>query len=118
MRVAIPVTKGRVDGPGEGEEVLIYEIDGDEVKLVEKYENPALKATAARGAHMLKSALDKGVDAVIVAEIGPPGVRLLKGKAKIFLAEGLTVEEALEKLKKGELQETDKPTHDEHHHGF
>ncbi len=118
MRVAIPVTNGRVDGPGEGQEVLIYEINGDDAKLLERYENPALKATAARGAHMLKSALDKGAVAVILAEIGPPGVRLLKGKAKIFLAEGLTVEEALEKFKKGELQETDKPTHEEHHHEF
>ncbi|BDC18015.1 NifB/NifX family molybdenum-iron cluster-binding protein [Acidianus sp. HS-5] len=118
MRIAIPTTNGRVDGPGEGEDVLIYEINGDDIKLVEKYENPALKATAARGARMLKSALDKGVNAVIVAEIGPPGVRLLKGKAKIYLAEGLTVEEALEKFKRGELQETDKPTHEEHHHEF
>lgn len=116
MKVAIPVTNGFVDGPGEGLEVMIYQLEGDKFTLVEKYENPALRATAARGLHMLKSALDKGVNAVIVSEIGPPGVRLLKGKAKIYLAPGLKVEEALEKLLKKELPETDKPTHDEHHH--
>lgn len=115
MKVAIPVTNGYVDGPGEGLEVIIYEIKDGKPYLVERYENPALKATAARGAHMLKSALDKGVNAVIVAEIGPPGVRLLKGKAKIYLAPGLKVEEALDKLIKGELIETDKPTHEHHH---
>ncbi|AWR96394.1 diguanylate cyclase [Acidianus sulfidivorans JP7] len=115
MKVAIPVTNGIVDGPGEGEEVHIYEISDNKINLVEKYENPALKATAARGAHMLKSVLDRGVNAVIVAEIGPPGVRLLRGKVKIYLGEGMREEEALEKLIKGELKETDKPTHGEHH---
>ncbi|MEJ2779292.1 NifB/NifX family molybdenum-iron cluster-binding protein [Stygiolobus sp. CP850M] len=116
MKVAIPVTNGFVDGPGEGLEVMIYQLEGGKFTLVEKYENPALRATAARGLHMLKSALDKGINAVVVAEIGPPGVRLLKGKAKIYLAPGLKVEEALERLLKGELPETDKPTHDEHRH--
>ncbi|AWR94153.1 NifB/NifX family molybdenum-iron cluster-binding protein [Acidianus brierleyi] len=117
MKVAIPVTNGLVDGPGEGEKVQIYFLEGDKIELVEEYENPALKATAAPGAHMLKSALDKGVNAVVVAEIGGPGVRLLSGKAKIFLAPNMKVEEALKKLIKNELIETDKPTHEhgEHH---
>jgi len=116
MKVAIPVTNGKVDGPGEGLEVYIYEIKDGEARLIEKYENPALRATTSRGIHMLKSALDRGINAVIVAEIGPPGVRLLKGKVKIYLAEGLDVKEALDKLIRGELMETDRPTHEQHHH--
>ncbi|MEM0092566.1 MAG: diguanylate cyclase, partial [Saccharolobus sp.] len=44
MKVAIPVTQGFVDGPGEGEEVHIYEIENNNVRLIEKYENPALNA--------------------------------------------------------------------------
>lgn len=120
MKIAIPVTDNFVTGPGEGEEVQIYEINGNEIKLLEKYENPALKAIVARGVYMLKSALDRGVNAVIVTEIGPPGVRLLQGKAKIYLAEqGITVDEAIRKFIKGELKETNKPTHgDYHHHEF
>ncbi|ARM74869.1 NifB/NifX family molybdenum-iron cluster-binding protein [Acidianus manzaensis] len=118
MKVAVPVTNDRIEGPGEAEEVHIYEINGNEIKLLEKYENPALKAMAARGVHMLKSALDRGVNAVIVAEIGSPGVRLLQGKAKIYIAENMQVNEALEKLIRGELKETNKPTHEEHHHEF
>lgn len=115
MKIAIPVTNGKVDGPGEGLEVHIYEIKDGKASLIEKYENPALRATAARGVHMLKSALDRGINAVIVSEIGPQGVKLLKGKAKIYLAEGLDVNEALDKLIRGELMETDRPTHDHHH---
>ncbi|MEM0016714.1 MAG: NifB/NifX family molybdenum-iron cluster-binding protein [Saccharolobus sp.] len=114
MKVAIPVTQGFVDGPGEGEEVHIYEIENNNVRLIEKYENPALNAMMHRGLYMLKSALEKGVNAIIVAEIGPPGVRLLQGKAKIYLATNMKVQEALEKLIKGELIETNKPTHGEH----
>ncbi|BCS93827.1 hypothetical protein L3N51_00573 [Metallosphaera sp. J1] len=116
MKVAVPVTNGMIDGPGEGLTVRIYEVD-EKIRLIEEYENPALKATAARGIYMLRSALDKGVTAFVVAEIGPPGVRFLEGKAKIYIAEG-RVEDALDKLIKGELMETHEPTHGEHHgHG-
>lgn len=117
MKVAIPVTNGYVDGPGEGLKVQIYELDGGQYKLVEEYDNPALRAMTARGAHMLKSAIDRGVQAFIVAEMGPPGFRLLQNyKIKAYLAEGLEVKEALERMLRNELQEIVKPTHEEHHH--
>lgn len=117
MKVAIPVTDGYVDGPGEGLKVQIYEVESGQHRLVEEYDNPALKAIAARGAHMLKSAIDRGVDALIVAEMGPPGFRLIQSyKIKAYLGNGLHVNEALEKLIKGELEEIKRPTHEEHHH--
>ncbi|QIW25383.1 diguanylate cyclase [Sulfolobus sp. S-194] len=117
MRIAIPVTNGYVEGPGEALKVQIYEVEGQEYKLIEEYDNPALKAMAVRGAHMLKSAIDRGVNAVIVAEMGPPGLRLLQNyKIKAYLAEGLDVKTAIEKFIKGELPEIIKPTHEEHHH--
>ena len=117
MKVAIPVTNGYVDGPGEGLVVQIYEVENGQYKLIEEYENPALRAMAARGVHMLKSAIDKGVKAVIVAEMGPPGFRLLQNyNVKAYLGEGLDVKTALEKLIKNELPELKGPTHEEHHH--
>jgi len=114
MRVAVPVTDGVVDGPGEGEVVRIYEV-GSDVKLIEEYENPAKYAMAARGVHMLKSALERGAEAFIVAEIGPPGLRYLESKAKIYLGKGYPVELALERFMKGELPEIKEPTHGHHH---
>ncbi len=116
MKVAVPVTNGYVDGPGEGEKVRIYEVNGKEFKLVEEYDNPALTAMYVRGVHMLKSALEKGATAFILVEIGPPGIRFLQGKAKVFLAEpGTPADEAVKMLTEGKLNETDKPTHGEHH---
>ncbi len=111
-KVAIPVTGKLVTGPGEGEVVRIYDM-ADTPTLIEEYPNPALKAVAARGAHMLKSALDRGATVFLVTEMGPPGVRLLQGKAKAYLVEdGTTVEEALLLFSQGKLPELLKPTHE------
>ncbi|BDC18882.1 hypothetical protein HS5_17720 [Acidianus sp. HS-5] len=49
---------------------------------------------------MLKSALEKGTNAIILTKIAPSRFNFIKGKAKLFLVNGL-VEEVLEKLKKG-----------------
>lgn len=49
MKVAISATNGKIDTPGNGKEILIYEIEGDNVKLVERYDNPALNAGPTRG---------------------------------------------------------------------
>ncbi|MGC9105505.1 MAG: NifB/NifX family molybdenum-iron cluster-binding protein [Thermoprotei archaeon] len=117
MRVAVPVTNGYVDGPGEAEKVRIYELNGTEIKLVEEYPNPALTKEMARGVWMLKSGLEKGAKAFIVAEIGPPGFRLLKeAGASIYVVDPMPAEEALKLLAEGKLQEATGPTHGEHHH--
>ena len=117
MRVAIPVSNGYVDSPGEGLEIYIYEVERDEIRLLEKYENPALKVSSERGVRMIKSILDRGVDAVIVSEIGEHGIRiLLAKKITVYLAPNMRVEEALSKLIRNELPITDKPTHHHHHH--
>nr|WP_236753510.1 hypothetical protein [Acidianus sp. HS-5] len=75
-------------------------MEGDNVKLVERYDNPALNAGTTRGVYMLKSALEKGTNAIILTKIAPSRFNFIKGKAKLFLVNGL-VEEVLEKLKKG-----------------
>ena len=84
MKVALPVTDNNITGPGEAMEVHIYEIVNGEYKLIDKYENPALRATMTSGIYMLKSIIDKNVDALIVTEIGEPGVRFLKNKIIIY----------------------------------
>lgn len=111
-RVAIPVSGENITGPGEGLEVHIYEIDNGKYKLIEKYENPALKASMTRGIHMLKSALDKKVDAIIVSEIGEPGVRFLKGKMKIYYSNNLNENDALDYYVNGKLGEIETGTHE------
>lgn len=115
-RIAIPVNGVNITGPGEGLEVHIYEIDKEKYKLFDKYENPALKASTTRGIHMLKSVLDKKVDAIIVSEIGAPGVRFLKDKIKIYYSNNLNETDAINSYINNKLEELTVATHDVSHH--
>ena len=116
MRIAIPVSNGLVSGPGEGDEVWIVEVKDDgSYEVVERYENPARQAQWARGVAMLRSVLDRGVDAVILSEIGPPGYRWAVGKGiRVYIFEG-QVEDAIRAFIDGQLSEAQGPTHGEHH---
>ncbi|MFG1391110.1 NifB/NifX family molybdenum-iron cluster-binding protein, partial [Acidiplasma aeolicum] len=82
--LAVPVTGDEVTGPGEGMEIHIYSIDGKNAKMIESYENPALKAYMTRGIYMLKSILEKNVRYLIVSEMGGPGFRFVKNKIKLY----------------------------------
>ncbi|WP_337859893.1 diguanylate cyclase [Ferroplasma sp.] len=110
VKVAVPVTDGKVDCPPLGQEIYIYDIS-DFAKLVEIYDNPAKTAKSVPGMIMLKSALDKDVSAFIVNEIHSPGVMFLKGNKfandniKIFLAENERLEDAIKKYVKKELKD-------------
>jgi len=76
MKVVISETGGRVDGPGEGEELAIYEIAEGRYKLIERVENPARHARMARGAAALAEARRRGAQALVVSEIGPRGFEM------------------------------------------
>ena len=71
MKVAVVETNLIVEGPGEGQTVQIYETE-PAPRGVEEYQNPALTATTTRGIWMLKSAMEKGATAIVVAEAGSP----------------------------------------------
>ncbi|MGC8949042.1 MAG: NifB/NifX family molybdenum-iron cluster-binding protein [Thermoprotei archaeon] len=116
MKVAVPVTNGYVSGPGEGLEVHVYEIEGNIIKFLEKYANPASKAITAKGIYMIRSILERNVNAIIVTEIGQHGFKMLSGKVTVYLAPQIRVEDALSKLIKNELQMIDKPIHEHHFH--
>ena len=115
MRIAVPVTEGFVDGPGEGREVFVFDI-GEEAVLVEKYENPALTAQSARGIWMLRSAMDRQVENLIVSGIGQHAFSVSKGNLRFYHAEGMKVEEAVDQMRKGELPELTEPNHNHMHH--
>ncbi|WP_054853806.1 NifB/NifX family molybdenum-iron cluster-binding protein [Vulcanisaeta distributa] len=116
MRIAISVSNGFVSGPGEGDEVWIVEVrDNGTYEVIERYENPAKYAQQVRGIFMLRSILERGVDTVILSEIGPPGYRWAVGKGiKIYIFEG-HVDDAIKAFINGELTEAQGPTHEEHH---
>jgi len=110
MKVAIPVSNGRVDGPGECLFMQIYEVENGQYKLVEEYEN-VNRNSQGRGPKNVKSMIDRGANSLIVAELAPPGFELVqKHNVKAYLAEGLDVRTALEKFIKNELEEIKEPT--------
>lgn len=109
MKLAIAVSKGMVSGPGEAEEIKIYETDSGE--LLESYPNPALTAKSARGILMLKSIVDRGVTFVIVSGIGAHAFSYTNGRIKLLKGEGLTVDEALRSFVNGSLTELSVATH-------
>ncbi|WP_243678999.1 methyltransferase domain-containing protein [Vulcanisaeta distributa] len=64
---------------------------------------------------MLRSVLERGVDTVILSEIGPPGYRwAVERGVRIYIFEG-RVEDAIRAFIDGKLTEAQGPTHGEHH---
>lgn len=59
----------------------------------------------------LQQFLEKGVEAFIVGNIGPHAFEVINTpKSKVYLAKKMSVQEAIEKFLKGELQQLTEPT--------
>lgn len=80
-----------------------------ETKKVEAHDNTVnLNATQGAGIQTGQNIANLGVDAVITGNIGPNAFRTLNAAGvRIFLAEKLTVVEAINSLKAGGLNEVD-----------
>lgn len=115
MKVAVPSTNGVIGGPGEASEVLIYEISS-ETRFLEKYPNPAITAPNSPGIWMLRSVIEHGAECMIVSGAGEHVFNAAKGAIKIYKAEGLSVEEAVNLLSENRLPELLTPGHGHHHH--
>jgi Uncharacterized conserved protein len=104
MRVLIPVDEAKgLDSPISdefGEAPYFVVVDGDKVEV---YRNE--EVITGRG-HRWEEILSLRPDVVVTKEIGRPAYYAFRAKGvKIYLADGATVREALERLKKGELRE-------------
>lgn len=104
MKIAIPVTGEVIGGPGEAREILLLDSDKD-FAIAEKYENPALTATSARGISMIQSVLDRKAGALIVGHIGQHAFSYANGKLKIYSGLELTISEVIEGFRNGTLIE-------------
>lgn len=115
MKFAIAVTGDRVSGPGEAEEILVYEL-GKSATLIESYDNPALKAISARGISMIKSVVDKGVEKLIISGIGDHALQYAKGKVELLSGKGLSKDLVISGIMKNSLPGIGKATHSGGHH--
>ncbi len=119
QRIAVVSSGNAVTGPGEGEYILIYEVDPSGIKEVSREPNPAMNATMHRGLHALRRAREVGVSSIIVTEIGPPGYRaaLSWGLDVYIVPDGTSVNDALAMLIEGKLTPAKGPTHEHGYHG-
>lgn len=114
MKIAVPVTGNEPSGPGEAEEVVIIETSTGEV--VERYPNPALTATSARGITMLMSAIERNAEVLVVAGIGQHAIDFARTRIRILGGAGLTIDEIVKAAKNGQLKELTEANHMGHHH--
>ena len=116
MRIAIPSEDGYVGGPGESKEVEIYSLENNKIEFIERYENPALTAEHTRGIFMIKSAMERGCEILILGEAGAPAFNYVRGKLKIYNGAGMKTQEAANELVNGNLKEMIQPTENGNHH--
>lgn len=90
---------------GHSKYFIVYDTNNNSYEV---YENTEL------GNHKhenLKLFIDKGIEAVIVGNIGPHAFDFLKSfNQKIYLARNTTIEDAIQKFINNELKELSEPT--------
>jgi len=85
-------------------------VDPDSMKF-NAIENPGRKQKDAAGVKASRILISKGVDAVVVRNIGHNALVTLDGGGiKVYVGAAGTVLDAIERLKKGELTTAERPT--------
>lgn len=115
MKFAIAVSGDRISGPGEAEEILIYELEKT-ATLSESYQNPALKAMTARGISMLKSVIDKGVEKLVISGIGDHALQYALGRVELLSGKGLSKDQVLSGIMNNTLAKIETASHHGGHH--
>ncbi len=110
MKFAIAATGDKVSGPGEATEILVYSLE-DTSELLEIYENPAHKATSARGIAMLRSVLDRGVEKLVISGIGEHAFKYASGKVVLLNGRGMSTDQILRAMSEGTLKPINGSTH-------
>lgn len=113
MKVAI-VSKGktlrsRVDDRF-GHCSFFVVVDPESMRF-EAIENPGLQERDAAGIEASQTLIEKGVDAVVVRNIGHNSLVTLRGAGiRVYVGTTETVASAIERLKKGDLTSAESPT--------
>jgi predicted Fe-Mo cluster-binding NifX family protein len=84
---------------GRSTTFTIIDVEGDRIRDTEVLENPALSYEHGAGPIVVKMLVDRGVNVVIGAELGPGASALLKqhNVAHIIVKPGIRVREAIRK---------------------
>lgn len=113
MKVAVPSTGESLDAKVDsrfGRCPFFLIVDTDSMNF-ESIRNESAGAAGGAGIQAAQIVAQKGADAVIAINIGPNAFQTLKAAGvKVFLAEG-TISSAVERCKRGDLNEMQGPNH-------
>jgi len=111
MKIAIAASgsdKGSLIDPrfGRCPFFALVETETDQLEFVK---NEATQAFRGAGISAAQLVVDKGAEAIVSGNLGPKAAQVLtQAGIKLFLGvTDLTIEQVMEKLKKGELKESD-----------
>ena len=91
---------------GRARTFTFVEISNGEIVSVEVLQNPAFEMPSGAGVRAAQLVIDKGAKVVITGNVGMKAMDVLKKAGiKIYDGAGLTVEDAIRKFIRGELEE-------------
>ena len=120
MRIAVPAKdknlESRVEGVfGRTQFFIVVDVETKEFDVVE---NDGASASGGAGITAAQCVADSGADAVVTYQCGKNAADVLNAaNIKIFKAQDITVEEIINKYKKGELEELKEVHSGFHNHG-
>lgn len=112
MLVCATVSNEILQDLGESSELVLIEISGNKYRILEKYENPAMKAKMTRGIHAINSVIEKRASAIITAGIGGPAFRYAKGRINIYVSGARKMDTVINEFINGTLKEAQEATHE------
>lgn len=109
MKIAVSSTGGNIDCKvdmrfGRTLGFIIYNIDDDTYEFIDNVQN--LNAAQGAGIQAAQNVANKDVKAVITGHCGPKAFAVLSAAGiKVYTGAESTIKEAIEKFKKGKIQE-------------
>lgn len=106
MKIALPIENNELSQHfGRCEKFMIVEIENGEIKGKEIIENTAREGREGVGTTSASLIADKGVDAIIVQNIGPKAYNVLKQLGiEIYKANSTSIDECIKLFLEGKLE--------------
>ncbi|MCF7911855.1 MAG: NifB/NifX family molybdenum-iron cluster-binding protein [Candidatus Cloacimonetes bacterium] len=98
---------------GRAKQFMIYDLETDTFQMKDNNQN--LNAVQGAGIQAAQNVAEAGAEAVITGHCGPKAFLVLTtAKIEVYNTKAVTVKEAIEKFKKGELTKADAADVDAH----
>lgn len=109
MKIAVPICKKNLESKvefrfGRADKFLIYDSINENTEVIDNSQN--LNASQGAGIQAAQNILKKGVTRLICGHCGPKAFKVLKqANVKVFTVKNSTVEDAIDMVISGKLEE-------------